>query len=442
MVVKHEKTIAPERILAVSQRAFERIVTRERRAETWRGGWMRLDQTETLLIDGRGPDRADAAAVVLGIADDDRPTSWVDPSLPLVLFGRRGTILSMSRDPERRFDRVRIVGPGLPEVAIARSGSVADRSSGPRWIDYYSRTRGAMGAEAFERLAELKIAIVGVGRSGTMLAAMLTRAGVSDLSLIDPDRLERHNLGEMPLLSPTVIGRPKVDAVAERLRDQALRPDLAIHVRPESALSLASLYTLKRADVIVTCADGPLARLVASFVAAVYLKPLLDIGTGVLDPQHLGTDRAGRRRRGRPVEPRGGRVMGADVRWVLPGNCLHCFGGIAAMERLAPEAAAGRRDPSSMEEHAWRRERAGSLASLNGLAVSFGMRLLEDFLAARLGGTQWIHLEYDEAGLPSIECRTPPARQVATCPVCRWTGHGDAALAQWRGLLEELSVEQ
>ncbi len=137
MVVGREKMNATERILVVSQRAFERIVTRERRAETWRGGTMHLDQTETLLIDGRGPDLTDAPAVVLGIADDDQPTSWVDPSLPLVLFGRRGTILSMSRDPERRFDRVRVVGPGLPEVAVERRGSVADRSSERRWIDYY-----------------------------------------------------------------------------------------------------------------------------------------------------------------------------------------------------------------------------------------------------------------------------------------------------------------
>lgn len=68
--------------------------------------------------------------------------------------------------------------------------------------------------------------------------------------------------------------------------------------------------------------------------------------------------------------------MGADVRLVLPGQCLLCCGGLrhpAAARQALVSAEAAR---TLYAQRDWRRERTGSLASLNLTAVGRALQLL------------------------------------------------------------------
>jgi hypothetical protein len=243
------------------------------------------------------------------------------------------------------------------------------------------------------------VGVVGAGRSGSVAALALRQVGVRRFTLVDPDDLELHNLGEMAGVRRADVVRKKALALADGLaRDAGAVECSAV---AESVTTWRALAALKPADLLLCCVDNPAARLATACLAVLYLKPLLDLGTGVF-------------------RERGGRRLGADVRLVLPGRCLLCLGGIAGVEetggRLLQEAA-----PAAPRD--WRQERAGSLHSLNGVAVHLGVRLVEDLAEGRLAGSTWLHLDYDEAGRPNLEAQGALPR--AGCRLCALTALGD-----------------
>lgn len=94
-----------------------------------------------------------------------------------------------------------------------------------RWTE---RTTLLLGEEKMRRLAEAHVLVVGVGGVGAYAAEMLCRAGVGELTLVDADTIQPSNINrQLPALHST-IGRPKVDVLAERLRD--INPDIRLHV--------------------------------------------------------------------------------------------------------------------------------------------------------------------------------------------------------------------
>jgi adenylyltransferase/sulfurtransferase len=99
-------------------------------------------------------------------------------------------------------------------------------------------------------LARGRVLIVGVGGLGAPAAAALAEAGAGTLGLADPDLVEASNLHRQPLYDDAVIGRPKVEAAAQRLH--TIRPGLGLETHRRAC------STLLRFDVIV---DG---RLIAA----------------------------------------------------------------------------------------------------------------------------------------------------------------------------------
>ncbi len=160
--------------------------------------------------------------------------------------------------------------------------------------------------------------------------------------------------------------------------------------------------------MVICCVDNPTARLATAFLAALYLKPLLDIGTGILRTPD-------------------GRRMGADVRLVLPGHCLLCLGGIPGMEE-APARLQGWHAGDALDSDpvAWWRQRAGSLRSLNQLAAAAALRLLEELARGTLRRSTWLHFEFSEEGIPALEERL--AERDLSCGLCALSAAGDAGL--------------
>ncbi len=75
------------------------------------------------------------------------------------------------------------------------------------------------------RLASARVGIAGAGGLGSNAAMMLARCGVGTLILADGDTVEPSNLNRQHY-RPCHLGQPKVEALAEQLRE--LRPDLAL----------------------------------------------------------------------------------------------------------------------------------------------------------------------------------------------------------------------
>ncbi|MBA4063622.1 MAG: hypothetical protein C0501_07900 [Isosphaera sp.] len=278
---------------------------------------------------------------------------------------------------------VRVVAPGLPRLDL-RPGPAGGPDGPTR--ERFSRTIGALGEAAFARLRALRFAVVGCGRTGSLVADHVAGYGVAGLALIDPDVVEPHNLGEMAGGLDGSVGRGKAEAVAERLRRGSPAGRVSAVAAPVE--SLDALFALKAADVVVSCPDNPAARVATARVAALYLKPVLDLGTGV-------------------VRGPGGRQAGVDVRWLLPGRCAGCVGGGDGSGAVAP--------------------RLGSLRSLNTWAVGLGFTLVEQFLTRRRSADSvWLQGDLSGDGLPGLLRPMMPADR--DCRVCRARGDGDDGL--------------
>jgi len=81
----------------------------------------------------------------------------------------------------------------------------------------FSRSEALLGAEAMERLAAAHVLVVGVGGVGSWCAEALVRTGLGNLTLIDDDVVAESNLNRQCPATTATLGRPKVEAMRERL---------------------------------------------------------------------------------------------------------------------------------------------------------------------------------------------------------------------------------
>ncbi len=90
-------------------------------------------------------------------------------------------------------DGFRLVGPGMHLVTLEppsdQEFSESDVLHGPG-----SRTRGAFGEAAWQRMRSSSVAVIGCGRNGSAAAVILTMLGVRQVTLIDDDRDELNGL--------------------------------------------------------------------------------------------------------------------------------------------------------------------------------------------------------------------------------------------------------
>jgi len=305
-------------------------------------------------------------------------------------------------------DELILLGPGLPAIDLSSrlvstadarrilAAQPAERLRRERW----SRTIGALGLTTWRRLSDLSCAIVGCGRSGSLVASHLVRSGLRRLTLIDPDLVEPHNVGEMDLVTPADAGRPKVEVLSAYLSALA---DITVEAVAGRIDLKPAFSSAKQSDVLISCADDTTARWLTAVIGAAYLRPVLDIGSGVFERAR-------------------GRQLGVDVRLVLPGRCLMCFGGLAQPAQIDGSAP----PTANQASEVWQRQRSGSLRSLNQVAVGLAMRLMEDLVGGRITHSTWIHVEFDAEGMPRLERVRPP--RVVGCPVCAVSGAGDGLL--------------
>src|SRR4051812_7581737 len=94
-------------------------------------------------------------------------------------------------------------------------------SFSPEEVERYARhlVLREIGGAGQQRLKAARVLLVGAGGLGSPAALYLAAAGVGVLGLADPDTVSLSNLQRQVLFATADIGRAKVDAAAERLRD-------------------------------------------------------------------------------------------------------------------------------------------------------------------------------------------------------------------------------
>ena len=159
---------------------------------------------------------------------------------------------------------------------------------------------GSLGIK--ENLFDKKIALLGLGSVGSVAAAQFVKAGLSNLTLIDPDTLEIHNIIRH-LCDLTDLGRFKADAVKDKLL--AINPELTVKaVKYDFVQDYDKISKhLEEIDLLVISTDTPDSRQLANITSVSLNIPAIYISLH---------ERA-----------RTGKVMR-----IVPGvtGCRHCIG--------------------------------------------------------------------------------------------------------------------
>ncbi len=76
-----------------------------------------------------------------------------------------------------------------------------------------------LGKDAVNRLRRAHVAVFGVGGVGGYAAEAIARAGVGNITIIDPDRVSVTNINRQIIALSSTIGRLKVEVMRERILD-------------------------------------------------------------------------------------------------------------------------------------------------------------------------------------------------------------------------------
>lgn len=82
-----------------------------------------------------------------------------------------------------------------------------------------SRSSALLGEAALTRLAQARVAVIGVGGVGSWCAEALVRTGVGHILLMDDDRVAPSNVNRQCPATSATLGQPKVEVMAARLRE-------------------------------------------------------------------------------------------------------------------------------------------------------------------------------------------------------------------------------
>ena len=96
--------------------------------------------------------------------------------------------------------------------------------------DRYAKQRIFLGHQADARLRSQRVAVVGLGATGSVIAAWLARAGVGHLTLMDRDLVEASNLQRQILFQEQDLLRPKAEVAVQRLQEANSQIELRAEV--------------------------------------------------------------------------------------------------------------------------------------------------------------------------------------------------------------------
>ncbi|NMB20267.1 MAG: tRNA threonylcarbamoyladenosine dehydratase [Firmicutes bacterium] len=93
----------------------------------------------------------------------------------------------------------------------------------------FTRTELMLGEQNLKRLANTKVAVIGVGGVGGYVAEALARSGIGALVLVDHDVVSITNLNRQIIALESTLGKPKVEVMAERIRQINPGCEVEIH---------------------------------------------------------------------------------------------------------------------------------------------------------------------------------------------------------------------
>ncbi len=128
-----------------------------------------------------------------------------------------------------------------------------------------------VGMDGQLKLKQAKVLCIGTGGLGAPLGLYLAAAGVGRIGLVDFDVVDSTNLQRQVLFGTSDVGRPKIEAAADRLRN--LNPDIQIDTFEVQLTSENALDILKDYDIVVDGTDNFPTRYLVNDACVLLGKP-------------------------------------------------------------------------------------------------------------------------------------------------------------------------
>jgi molybdopterin/thiamine biosynthesis adenylyltransferase/rhodanese-related sulfurtransferase len=172
----------------------------------------------------------------------------------------------------------------------------------------------SVGREGQEKLKAARVLAVGAGGLGSPLALYLAAAGVGTIGLVDFDAVDDSNLQRQILYGTGDVGRPKLEAAAERIRD--VNPHVSVVAREARLTSDNALEILRDFDVVADGTDNFATRYLVNDACVLLGKPNVYASVFRFEGQ-------------------------ASVFWAEKGPCYRCLYAEPPPPGLVPSCAEG-----------------------------------------------------------------------------------------------------
>jgi molybdopterin-synthase adenylyltransferase len=142
------------------------------------------------------------------------------------------------------------------------------------------RTVNTWGERTQAMIARLRVAVVGAGSVGMIVAESLARTGVRHIGVFEFDSVEMRNLDRLRAAGvlDAILRRPKVE-LARRVLLEAATADTPVHeLHTWSICEPEGFSQLLDYDIVFSCVDRPWPRHVLNALAYADLIPVIDGG--------------------------------------------------------------------------------------------------------------------------------------------------------------------
>lgn len=127
-------------------------------------------------------------------------------------------------------------------------------------LNQFSRTQLLLGEDAMKKLADMRVAVFGIGGVGGYVCEALVRSGVGHFDLIDDDKVCLTNINRQIIATRKTVGKYKVDVMKERMIDINPEVDVTVHkcfFLPENA----DEFPFAEYDYVVDAVDTVTAKI-------------------------------------------------------------------------------------------------------------------------------------------------------------------------------------
>jgi len=298
-----------------------------------------------------------------------------------------------SRSP---IEEVRVVGErGIRAISCFRTENENARNKdliGER----FQRQVRFLGEDGQRAIQATRLVICGVGGLGSSVVAAAKGMGFKNIAIIDPDVIEESNLNRFQGAGKGDIGKAKVQAIAEAVKQ--FDPDMKLKPVQARVQDKEARETIVNADFIISCVDNDSARMEVQLLAARYLKPLLDLGSGII--LESGTRKVKR--------------MGGQAIFYYPGGpCLLCQGldpaGVISDEIRQVQRATGYIQGTT--------ETPASVVTINSVMAGVGLQIALSYLAGFAEVPVFLHYDLLRYQVEQYRFVSRPE-----CPICGHNG--------------------